>query len=35
VINYLGRATLGVVMPQIRRDLRLTDQAACLLLAAA
>jgi ACS family hexuronate transporter-like MFS transporter len=26
VINYLDRATLGVVMPQIRRDLGLTNQ---------
>jgi ACS family hexuronate transporter-like MFS transporter len=26
VINYLDRAVLGVVMPQIRRDLQLTNQ---------
>lgn len=26
VINYLDRATLGVVMPQVRRDLGLTNQ---------
>ena len=26
VINYLDRAVLGVVMPQIRRDLHLTNQ---------
>jgi ACS family hexuronate transporter-like MFS transporter len=26
VVNYLDRAVLGVVMPQIRRDLVLTNQ---------
>ena len=26
VINYLDRAVLGVIMPQLRRDLNLTNQ---------